>query len=345
MSIFITRQYINALGSRLERFTPKGNDVWAFRCPLCGDSKKHANKTRGHIYRRGNEFFYRCFNCSVSTTFGKLLHDVSPDLAKEYRFDLFVDKKGVPEKEDHVEDMIAKMKEENEKLKNLTLKGVTVPISELPETHIARQYVQSRMIPETAWKYLSFAKDFRAVALILNEERAEKLPPNEPRLVISTLNQNGMLTGVAGRALEEDAFQRYVHIKASSIYPKIFGLDRIKNFTGEIFVFEGPIDSMFFEDSLATCDSDLSFAIRYYKNAILVFDNQPRNKDIVKGIGRAIDNGFRVCIFPENNQHKDVNDMVMAGMSIFDIRQEILAHTYEGMSAKFQFNNWKKNSE
>jgi transcription elongation factor Elf1 len=336
MSVFVCRKYVNALGTRLERFAPKGNDTWSFRCPLCGDSKKSKTKTRGHIYRKKNEFFFRCFNCAVSTTFDKFIKDVAPDLHTQFRFDKFLEMRGTPNKEPDVKAMLTQMKIDNERLnKGISLNG-------LSEDHKARKYVEGRLIPKESWKYISYTNDFKSVVAVLDPERSEGMPFGDERIVLSCLDKEDRLMSVSARAIDESNTLRYIHVKVAKGAPKIFGLDRLKKNDGYMFVFEGPIDSMFFENSLATCDADLAYARQFYDKLILVHDNQPRNRDIVRNVKRCIDAGFSVCLFPEGNPHKDVNDMVKAGMLVDDIKKEILDNTYDGMRATLKFNTWKK---
>ena len=76
------------------------------------------------------------------------------------------------------------------------------------------------------------------------------------------------------------------------------------------------------------------------ENVVLVPDNEPRNKEIVKRIKSFIDDDFSVCLFPENIQHKDINDMVSSG--IRDIKKLIDENTYRGLEAKVRFNTWRK---
>ena len=46
---YIDVKYINLCSTVLERFKQKQTNLWIFRCPNCGDSKKHKNKCRGFI--------------------------------------------------------------------------------------------------------------------------------------------------------------------------------------------------------------------------------------------------------------------------------------------------------
>jgi hypothetical protein len=73
-----------------------------------------------------------------------------------------------------------------------------------------------------------------------------------------------------------------------------------------------------------------------------VFDNEPRNKEIVKKIEKAIDQGYKVCLWPETIEQKDINDMVLAGLTPKKIVDIINDNTYSDLSAKMKFATWKK---
>jgi hypothetical protein len=120
--------------------------------------------------------------------------------------------------------------------------------------------------------------------------------------------------------------------------PKIYGLDKIDE-TKPIFITEGPFDSTFVENSVAMCGSDLDVRTFGWSNYIWVFDNEPRNREIVERNNKAIDRGDKVVIWPSQIVEKDINDMVLSGHDIMPILQ---SNTYSGLQAKVKFNNWKK---
>ena len=121
---------------------------------------------------------------------------------------------------------------------------------------------------------------------------------------------------------------------------KVFGLDLI-DFTKPINVVEGPIDSMFLQNSLATMDSALYRVIETVgeHDYVFIFDNEPRNKDVLKTMRKTINMGRKVVIFPSSIKEKDINDMVLAGHNIFKI---IEARTFQGPRAMLEFEMWSK---
>ena len=81
---YIDTKYISLISHRLRNYTKKGDFLWNFSCPYCGDSQKNQKKARGFIYRVKNDLFYKCHNCSHGTTVSKLVEYVDPNLHQEY---------------------------------------------------------------------------------------------------------------------------------------------------------------------------------------------------------------------------------------------------------------------
>ena len=84
MSIWIDVKYLNLVSSKLSFFKKKGDNLWNFRCPVCGDSEKKKSKARGYVYKKGNDLYYRCHNCTFGTTLSKFIERIDPHIHKEY---------------------------------------------------------------------------------------------------------------------------------------------------------------------------------------------------------------------------------------------------------------------
>jgi hypothetical protein len=120
--------------------------------------------------------------------------------------------------------------------------------------------------------------------------------------------------------------------------PKIFGQDRI-NTENPIYIVEGPFDSTFLENSVAMAGSDVDIRTFGWSNYIWVFDNEPRNREIVNRISKVIDRGDKVVIWPTGIKEKDINDMFLAG---HDVQSLVDCNVYRGLEATLKFNTWKK---
>lgn len=336
MSVFIDRKFLLLVSPKLPRFARKKDDLYNFRCPLCGDSQKNKTKSRGYVFRKKNDYFYMCHNCGISTTFYNFLKQVDPNLLKEYQLERY--KNGETGNNNYPKPEFEEFKTEKPSFK----KSLELPsIESLPEAHFAKEYVQQRRIPETIWSQLYFSEDFATFIQTLGIEK-EGLHQNDKRLVIPFYNEKKELMAVQGRSLGESKL-RYITLKLHDDNKKVYGLDRIDQ-DKPVYVVEGPIDSMFLENAVATADSNLESIVDTLDKSkvVLIFDNEPRNKEIVNKLEHAIDNHFNVVIWPEFVQEKDINDMVLSDFSPDEIQDIIDKNTFLNLRAKMEFVNWKK---
>ena len=342
MSMYIDKKFVNFVGASLEKFVWKKDTLASCRCPICGDSSKNKNKTRGFFFVNKNKYFYKCHNCGVSCNLYGFLEKVSPSLCKEYSLEVWKDGDGLKTKK-KTEPVVA--------IKKIKKKyTIELPsVSELPPNHPCRTFVELRKIPRSAWKYLYYAEDFGTWARTINSESADALEQSS-RLVIPIVNEKGELVGAQGRALSVTGDRnarktaRYITIKTEGQEHKgWFGLDRVD--TGTIYVVEGPLDSLFIPNCVAMIGlSDALNVPSHLKSRSLVYliDNEPRNEAVVTTIGKLLDQDKKVCIWPDHIKHKDLNDMIMAGMSEKELLKTIKENTVSGLSGKIKFNNWKK---
>jgi hypothetical protein len=136
---------------------------------------------------------------------------------------------------------------------------------------------------------------------------------------------------------------KYITIKLSDDNLKVYGLDRVDK-TKKIYVVEGPIDSMFLQNSLAMMDASLYNVISTVGNYdyTFVFDNEPRNKDVCKHMQKAITMGKSVCIWPKHLDMKDINEMILRGYSPAMIQGIIDSNTFSLLKAQLEFGSWSK---
>lgn len=332
MSVWIDRKYILLLSPKLELFKQKNTNLFTFRCPYCGDSHKNKSKTRGFVYAKNNKYFYTCFNCDKGTTLKSLISTLDPYLEKEYVLELFKENNSFTPRIEIEKPSIPKFKTVDKKLDLPT-------ICSLDDDHIAKKYILNRNIPEFSHKYLYYAEDFRAFVESVSDN---KLNQTGPRIVIPFFSKSGKLIAFQGRALDTYSM-RYITVKIEPEHEKIFGLDRV-DITKPIYVVEGPFDSLFLPNAIATADSNLAAAGNLFdkENLILVPDNEPRNKNIVKNIKKFISSGYNTCLFPESIKQKDINDMILNGLTKEQILSIINNNTFTDLRANIEFLKWKK---
>ena len=145
------------------------------------------------------------------------------------------------------------------------------------------------------------------------------------------------LIGFQGRSLGPNSV-KYITVMLQENAPKIYGLYKIDN-EKPIYIIEGPFDATLVQNSVAMCGSDLDIRSFGWSDCIYVYDNEPRNREIVNRIDKTINGGYKVVIWPTSIVEKDINDMVLGGHKIMSVLE---SNTYSGLQAKVKFNNWKK---
>lgn len=341
MSMWIDQQYIGTIANRLQKFSRKGDYLYNFRCPICGDSQTNRNKARGYIFAQKGGMFYKCHNCSASMSLGNLIKHIDSNLYKEYCLDRY--KEGESGHKPHKEHgfVFKKVVFQSTKKDN-AFKGLLTPIKKLAKTHEVCEYLRNRKIPEHRYEDLYFVDDiskFKSFA----DGYEEKIKGNEPRLVLPFFDSDDELVGLSGRAIRGEKL-RYVTIRIKDDAPMIFGQNNVDKLQ-TVYVTEGPIDSLFLPNAIASGNANLKSMGEYYdkEKLILIWDNEPRNKEIVREIKSAIEGGFRVCIWPKEILEKDINDMVVKqNLSVNTIVDTINKNTFSGAEALLHFNLWKK---
>jgi hypothetical protein len=220
---------------------------------------------------------------------------------------------------------------------NFSKKSFDLPtIAELNKEHLARRYLENRKIPEEYFRELYFCQNFKEWT---NTQKYtfDNLNNDEPRIIIPLMKDKEIF-GFQGRSLEKQSKIKYITIILNENFPKVYGINKIKK--GEpIYVTEGPFDSLFIRNSIAMCGADVHLDDWGISNVTWIYDNEPRNKQIVERISKTISNGNSIVIWPNNIKEKDINDMVLAGHNVQSV---IESNTYSGLEAQLKFNLWKK---
>lgn len=319
----IDSKYIGLVSSRLQKFKRVKADLYNFRCPICGDSQKHKNKARGYFYQVKVNTNFKCHNCGASSSFNNFLKQIDPTLHKQYTMEKF--KEGYTGKNFVVEE--PKLEFE----KPIFKKKLDLPrASDVP---IATKYLEKRKLDPTKFY---FSDKFQAWTNT-QKQTFDTIHRDESRIIIPLYDTDRNLIGFQGRSLGPNSV-KYITVMLTDDAPKIYGLDKI-NATKPIYIIEGPFDSTFVENSVAMCGSDIDVRTFGWSDYIWVYDNEPRNREIVNRISKTIDRGDKVIIWPSEITEKDINDMILSGHNVMSVLE---SNTYSGLEAKVQFNNWKK---
>ncbi len=319
---FIDVKYINLISSRFQKFKKVKHNLYNFRCPICGDSQKNKNKARGYLYQVKNNINYKCHNCGLNVSFNNFLKQIDTTIHKQYIFEKF--KEGNTGKNFTVEEPVFKFESPKFNQKMDLPKASSNPN--------AKEYLESRKLNPDNYYYAEKFKEWTN-SLIPTFESTDK---DEPRIIIPLFYQNKFV-GFQGRALGFSKV-KYITIMLDDDAPKIYGLDKIqKNKT--VYITEGPFDSSFISNSIALCGADGDVSQFGISDFVWIYDNEPRNREILSRISRVIEMGQKIVIWPSIVREKDINDMILSGLNVQSV---IESNTYSGLEAKLKFTTWKK---
>ena len=316
-------KFIGLISSRLQKFKKVKDNLYNFRCPICGDSQKNKNKTRGYLYQVKNNTNFKCHNCGASMSLNNFIKTLDGTLHKQYTMEKF--------KEGHTGKNFVVEAPKLEFKKPVFKKSIDLP--KASTNQVAREYLERRKLNPDKFYYTDRFKWWSNT----QKQTFDTIGRDEPRIIIPLYDEEKNLIGFQGRALDKSP-NKYITIMIQEDAPKIYGLETIDTKL-PIYVVEGPFDSTFITNSVALCGSDGDLGYLEGSDIILVYDNEPRNREIVKRIERCIEGGQRVVIWPSNIVEKDINDMVLTG---HEVESVIKLNTYSGLQAKIKFNNWKK---
>jgi hypothetical protein len=250
------------------------------------------------------------------------LKDIDPALHKEYTMEKF--KKGSTGRNFVVEEPTFKFEAPKFKSK--------IKLPKASENPKSAGYLAARQVDATEFFYTDKFKKFaNSHKPTFESERYE-----EERIIIP-LYYEKQLIGFQGRSIDPNPV-KYITVMLDDNAPKIYGLDNVRK-DAPVFVTEGPFDSTFIRNSIAMCGADADVRRWGISNPIFIYDNEPRNREIVNRIDRTINNGDSVVIWPTSIDDKDINDMVMSGL---DVQSVIESNIYSGLEAKLKFTTWKK---
>lgn len=335
--MWLEAKYIGLVSNRLQQFKKTKQNHYNFRCPVCGDSRRNKYKARGWVFPKDKGgLLYHCHNCSITMDIEKLIEVIDPILYQEFIREKLAENM-TPRKKSASEVFAEKMKPPV--FVKTTALNQLKKISQLSHNHPAKLYVMSRGIPTAYHSLLFYCPRFKEWVMNIDESLMRKSQgQDEPRLIIPFLDEDKIMFGFQGRSFRPDGL-RYITLMLDKTKPKIFGLDKC-DMSKTHFILEGPIDSMFVDNSIAMAGGSIDWTC-INENSVFVFDNEPRSKETCDKIYKIIDKGYKVVIFPEFIKSKDINDMVMKE-GIIDINGILNSNISSNLEAKVIFTGWKK---
>lgn len=306
---YILLPYIKSAAARLKH-SYVGPTKVAVECVYCG-----TKELKGTIYLANTgRLCYNCWKtgCTAHETIlaEKWLKEVDNSQYNQYIIELMskensdnydfskleekINKENIAIQEQQEKELIEKRKNDN--LATKFFKKITI---DSPIANKAVEYCVNRKIPEDIWKNFFVAVDGKY----------------KNRLIIPFYDKNRKITYFQGRALD-DRKPKYMNRTATET--SLYNIDFV-DINQPLFILEGPIDSMFIENAVATCGAGSSAKIdkileqidkKYY-----IFDNDASGNKKAGQIVGPKNNVFLWSKFlMDNNINtpiKDVNDVII----------------------------------
>jgi len=237
-------------------------------------------------------------------------------------------------------------------------------VLDLNSDHPVRKYLNIRKIPNIFLKDIYYTENWENYLDKLKNvvKKSEHIYPKDPKIVIPCYDKNGTITTIYARTIDFDiSFEvstsvNYNAKKYSTIYNNLninwFGFDRV-NIDKTVYILEGPIDSMFVENSVGGFFPAITQTFKvgvllynnlskYFNDYVICLDNQPGYKShIVKIMNKIILDDKKIFIWPKYLKGlKDINDMIIAGFTTEEIMIILKENTFQGQQAKDKFLEW-----
>jgi len=305
----------------------KSQNLYNFECPICNEGKSSGIKRRGFYLLDTGVF--SCHNCQrswgavkwVQTVTNYTYHEIIK-LSNEYEY--------IPHENDEMS--FSKKKTTH------TLPFDSINLSDELQLNyhkdekylkLSLDYIHTRRLDTAINKpktyYISF-KDFT----------------HKNRLIIPFYDVNNKVIFYQTRTLDKsDDGQKYLSKTGADF--SLFGINKIIDGYKNIFMFEGPIDSMFVPNGVAMGglslkDNQLNQLRHFpFHDKIWVLDNQFDNCEVVARYNKLIESDEKIFFMPEKlSKFKDLNELC-CNAKIDTISPKFIENnTFRGIRAKLE---------
>lgn len=329
---WVDDKYLMLLEGTLDRFRVVSHRplLANFRCPLCGDSQKSRTRARGYLFSTSDGVMYKCHNCGASRNLRSFLREVSPHLYESYVMETMREQAAGNQSEAQ-----SAPPEPSSTLFETDLHRLGSRVSDLPTDHPAREWWKSRSIPECRAHLARWVDPWcDTVERVLAPGKYGDKKSPVGRIAFPFVSKSGVVTSITARALDGEK-PKYSSLRTSKSTDAVPFGDRDADYSRDVFVTEGPIDSLFLDNAVALGGVNHNFRV---PNGVYVIDNEPRNEEVVRVMRRLVKDGERVVVWPRDFQHKDVNDAASAGV---DVKAVVMNRIFSGLRAEIEINAWR----
>ena len=333
--IVIPEQYVvNVLYENIYKISyNKYNKSYNGCCPICKEGNSWGKKKRFY-YIPDKELAY-CHNCGYSKKALTFITEVTNKSLHEIINEV---------KEFDIEILPIEEPKEVKKVIDKSLPEDCINLSDISQI----EYYKDNTVVKTALQLIKDRKLNKGINKPKTFYISLKDVVHKNRLILPFYDENDDIIFYQSRGLtKKDLFERPKYLSKVGAERSLYGMQNINSNLDNVFIFEGPIDSYFVENGLATCGiterSDKMFTslqkeqinkLNLYEK-IYVLDNQYCDKAALSKSIILADNNEKVFIWPkELKRFKDFNDICVAGNKDKIKPEFILKNTHSGLKAK-----------
>ena len=333
--IVIPEQYVvNVLYENIYKISyNKYNKSYNGCCPICKEGNSWGKKKRFY-YIPDKELAY-CHNCGYSKKALTFITEVTNKSLHEIINEV---------KEFDIEILPIEEPKEVKKVIDKSLPEDCINLSDVSQI----EYYKDNAVVKTALQLIRDRKLDKGINKPKTFYISLKDVVHKNRLILPFYDENDDIIFYQSRGLtKKDLFERPKYLSKVGAERSLYGMQNINSNLDNVFIFEGPIDSYFVENGLATCGiterSDKMFTslqkeqinkLNLYEK-IYVLDNQYCDKAALSKSIILADNNEKVFIWPkELKRFKDFNDICVTGNKDKIKPEFILKNTHSGLKAK-----------
>lgn len=311
-----------------------GRGLYNFACPICNEGSSASKKRRGYYFLREDYFF--CQNCQRHWNpvewikeAGGISYQEIVEESKNYAntFDEVIQR--------HTAEAVA-----IRKAVEPTLPADCINLSD----PVQLEYYKDNKMVQECLAYISKRRLSTAVNRPKNFYISLVDELHKNRLCIPFYNEHGKIVYYQTRAIRETTEGAKYYCKKNADKP-LYGIGNLDRSLEHIFLFEGPIDSMFCSNGLGMCGLTMTEyqrsqmeSFRMHKK-VWVIDNQMETKEVRTRYQELIETGDLIFCWPTELQQiepriKDFNDLCMVAERDCISTEYILKHSKAGVAAE-----------
>lgn len=311
----LNQEYIiEVIFSYCKRPTHKGyQNIFNAECPVCREGKS-AGRTRRLFYFPHKKYFY-CHNCSKSWNPFEWVREVTGLTLSE------IFKKNNEKQGSTICNSSTSKFFKKKETTSLIVPDMPDDCVDLTDSLQVEFYRENTFV-NLAVKYCNDRRLFNSINSCgkFFISLADKVHKN--RLLLPFYDNNNKVVCYQTRSLTADQQPKYLTKFGEKT---IFGINNVISEIPYVFVFEGPIDSMFVKNGVAM--ASLSPTERQFQQLhnlfgheqVYVFDNDKNNVHTTKKVEKYIREGKKIFIWPrEFSKYKDFNE-ICCGLQINEI--------------------------